>query len=251
MDPLPSIDQVFGSADGILSFLQPYYRRLIVERRTIIDTAAQVSAFDKVKQAFRNQAWENQVSFFTGILYRNWWFDIYDRIFNLELRSLEALGGLRGHRSDSMLDFKWKRRWYYDFTFWAIPVSQWHQLLPAYFALCDRYRHETGFRASLITEIYMIRRDTQSLLSFSAKEDVFTLDLADSRTTDPLWLRLNREVNQPVAAHGGRPLLNQTKELERSIVYQAFPEEWPQFLAIRQQHDPAGRFLTAYFKALA
>ena len=94
-----------------------------------------------------------------------------------------------------MIDFKFNRKHYFDFTFWAIPISQWDSFIPAYLDLCEEFLKETGFRTSLPSEVYLIGQDQKSLLSFSPNEPVFTMDLVDSRPTDPLWHEFNRRYN--------------------------------------------------------
>lgn len=249
LEPAPSIGRVFGNSDGVLGFAQPYYKRLIVERRTVIDKGARISVLDRVKRKLRDQAWENYATFFTTKLPYNWWFTIFDRLLNWSFVSIDLLGGYRARRSDSMINFKQHRSHYFDFTFWAIPVSQWERMIPEYLKFCANYRKEMGFRASLPAEVYFIRRENHSLLSFSQHEDVFTLDLVDSRPNDPLWRRMNRKFNRLAASFGGRPLLNQTKELDEDVVHQTLAEEWKKFLVIHRDQDPHGRFLNTFFAA--
>jgi FAD/FMN-containing dehydrogenase len=100
------------------------------------------------------------------------------------------------------------------------------------------------------TSVYFINRDQNALLSFSSSEDIFTMDLADSRPNDPDWIEFNRRFNVFVARFGARPLLNQTKQLSRDVVYQTLGEDWRRFLSYREQNDPDGRFLSKYFRDL-
>jgi len=116
--------------------------------------------------------------------------------------------------------------------------------------LCRDYLRETGFRCSLGSEVYFINRDQHALLSFSSSEDIFTMDLVDSRPNDPDWIEFNRRFNVLAARFGGRPLLNQTKQLSRDVVYKTLGEDWKRFLSYREQNDPDGRFLSRYFRDL-
>ncbi len=250
LDPPPAIADIFGGADAVLGFALPYRRRMIAERRVVIDTGTAITRFDELKRRIRDRNWENGASFLTTALPRNGWFDVFDRLVAGGFRLTSALGGFRAHRGDSMIDFQWRRRHYFDFTFWALPLSAWERAVPAYLDFCERFRRESGFRAALATEVYFVRRDDAALLSFSPDEDVFTLDLADSRPNDPAWERMNRAFNQLAAEAGGRPILSQTKWLDRAIVHQTLGQAWQRFLAIRAEEDPAGRFLNAYFEAL-
>ena len=76
------------------------------------------------------------------------------------------------------------------------------------------------------------------------------MDLVDSRPNDPDWIEFNRRFNVLAAQFGGRPLLNQTKQLSRDVVYQTLGEDWKEFLALREQNDLGGRFLSEYFRDL-
>ena len=88
------------------------------------------------------------------------------------------------------------------------------------------------------------------MLSFSSAEDVFTMDLVDSRPNDPLWVEFNRRYNALAAQFDARPLLNQTKQLTSGIVFQTLGHDWEQILLYREKSDPEGRFLNKYFADL-
>ena len=247
--PLPGLNELSGGADGVLGLLLPYSNRIVVERRVHSETAP-ISRFSRLKHFLRGKLWENGVSYFATLLPYNWFFRIQDRLIGFFLVGISRLGGFRAHRSDSMIDFKFDRGHYFDFTFWAVPVSRWEDFIPEYVAFCRDYLRKTGFRVSLLSEVYFINKDQSALLSFSSEEDVFTVDLTDSRPNDPYWIEFNKRFNVFVARFGARPLLNQTKQLSRDIVYQTFGEDWKQFLLYREQVDPDGRFLSKFFEDL-
>jgi hypothetical protein len=250
LTPLPGPDELSGGADGVLGLLLPYSNRIVVERRVQYSGNAPISRFSRFKHFLRGKLWENGVSFFATLLPYNWFFRVLDQLIFLSLVGLSRLGGFRGRRADSMIDFKFDRSHYFDFTFWAIPLSRWEEFIPQYVAFCRDYLRETGFRCSLGSQVYFINRDQHSLLSFSSSEDVFTMDLVDSRPNDLDWIEFNRRFNVLAARFGGRPLLNQTKQLSRDIVYQTLGEDWKRFLSYREQSDPEGRFLSKYFRDL-
>jgi hypothetical protein len=249
LTPLPSRDELSGGADGVLGLLLPYSNRIVVERR-VLSGNAPISRFSRLKHFLRGKLWENGVSFFATLLPYNWFFRIEDKMIGLTLVGISRLGGFRAHRSDSMIDFKFDRGHYFDFTFWAVPVSRWEEFIPEYLAFCRDYLHKTGFRVSLLSEVYFINKDQRALLSFSSEEDVFTVDLTDSRPNDPYWIEFNKRFNVFVARFGARPLLNQTKQLNRDIVYQTLGEDWKRFLSYREQDDPDRRFLSKFFEDL-
>ena len=246
----PSRDELFGGADGVLGLLLPYSNRIVVERRRVLSGDASISRYSRFKRFLRDTLWENGVSYFTTLLPYNRFYRINDALISLTLLGISRLGGFEAHRSDSMIDFKFDRGHYFDFTFWAIPVSRWEEFVPEYLAFCRDYLRETGFRVSLLSEVYFINKDRRALLSFSPDEDVFTVDLTDSRPNDPNWIEINKRFNVFAARFGGRPLLNQTKQLNREVVYQTLGDDWRRLLSYRERRDPGGRFLSKYFEDL-
>ena len=81
-------------------------------------------------------------------------------------------------------------------------------------------------------------------------EDMFTMDLVDSRPNDPDWIEFNRLFNVLAARFGARPLLNQTKQLSPGCRLPDARQGLEAFLALREQNDPGGRFLSKYFRDL-
>jgi FAD/FMN-containing dehydrogenase len=251
LTPPPTRAQMLGGADGMLGLVQPYANRILVERRWVAgDGTRPISRFSNMKRKVRDKLWETGVSALPTLLPYNGAFDILDHSVWLVLRTLSLLGGFRARRSDSTIAFKSKRWHYFDFTFWTVPASRWTEFIPAYLRFCDDYRREAGFRVSLISEAYLMNQDDRSLLSPTASEDAFTMDVTDTRPNDPRWAEFNRRFNSLVAGFGGRPLLNQTKEFSKEIVHQTLGEDWDRFVQIREAEDPDGRFLSGYFRDL-
>lgn len=161
------------------------------------------------------------------------------------------LGRFQSYRADAMIDFKPRPSSYFDFTFWAFPVRTWPTAVPAYLEFCERFKRETGFRPALPTEVYFIRKDNSSVLSFSLDEDIFTLDLVNWSDEEPAqWREMNRAFNQFAAQHGARPLLNQTKELLPDVAKSVWTPGWHRLAAERRARDPQERFLTPFFRGL-
>jgi hypothetical protein len=251
--PLPPLDAVRGGADGFLAFFEPYEDTIIVERRTRQPASTRITAIDKLQCRLRSFLWEHGGTFLASAVARlgssgqSFLDDSLPRILD-PVR-------FRARRADTMIDFEGDRRHYFDFTFWAFGVSSWAAVVPAYVRFCREFTSRTGFRPSLPTEIYAIAQDAASALSVSQDEDVFTLDMVHHRAAgdpfDPLWIQMNQEFNAFAALHGGRPLLNQTKELDRSHVAEvrrrnpALDRGWRQLAGAA---DP--RFLTPYFQRL-
>ncbi len=251
LTPPPTRAEMLGGADGMLGLVQPYINRILVERRWVEGDGTQpIGRLSKMKRKVRDKLWETGVSSLPTLLPYNRAFDVLDRGVWTVLGTLHLLGGFRARRSDSTIAFKAKRRHYFDFTFWTLPASRWEEFIPAYLRFCDDFRRETGFRVSLISEAYLMNRDDRSLLSPTASEDAFTMDVTDTRANDPRWAEFNRRFNSLVAGFGGRPLLNQTKQLTKEVVHQTLGSDWDRFLEIRQTDDPDGRFLSEYFSEL-
>jgi FAD/FMN-containing dehydrogenase len=250
LDPLPSRETIFGGADAVLAFMMPYSNRIVVERRFIARVGAMIPPFSKLKRKSRDKLWEVGVSLLTTLLPFTWFSYVMDRLIVEWLLTLGRIGGFTARRGDSMIDFKFKRLHYLDFTFWAIPISRWPEFVPAYVRFCADFARRTGFRASLPSEVYYIARDTQTLLSFSPDEAIFTCDAVNTRPNDPRWIEFNKQYNAFAAQYGGKPVFTQTKQLSREIVDQTLGAAWEQVLAWRAQYDPDGRFLNDYFREL-
>jgi FAD/FMN-containing dehydrogenase len=251
LTPPPTREELLGGADGMLGLVQPYANRIIVERRWLAgDGLQRISLFSRMKRKVRDKLWETGTSALPTLLPRNRVFDVLDHGVWFVLRGLGLLGGFSARRSDSTIEFKANRWHYFDFTFWTVPVSRWSEFIPAYLRFCEEFRRETGFRVSLISEAYLMNQDNHSLLSPTAGEEAFTMDVTDTRMHDPSWAEFNRRFNSLVAGFRGRPLLNQTKHLTRTIVHETLGADWERFLEIRETEDPDGRFLSDYFREL-
>jgi hypothetical protein len=259
LSPLPPIEKVLGRADGFLGFLLPYQGVLVVERRKILDSDTRIRRRDRHGLCLRNWIWEKGSTLATRLAPYNFGFWISDWAIKVVFAGLavvdfKGISHLRAHRTDAMINFKHDRSYYFDFAFWAVPASKWNVVIPEYLKFCEGFKARTGYRPALPTEVYFIRKDNHSLLSFSPKEDIFTLDMVDCRPrphfAESRWREMNQEFNHFIVRHGGRPLFNQTKELSRGIVRKALGGDWDRFCDIRAKQDPDGRFLNDFFRAL-
>lgn len=241
-----TLAQALGPASGFLGFLFPYHDTLVVERRTL-DPGSEPTPLDDFKRATRNRLWraggypfaEDPVAF--------------DKGFN----AFFPLLSFRSYRVDVMIDFKPGGGHFFDFGFWAFPVSSWGPVIPKYVDFCQQFLTDPAyqFRPALPTEVYYIKQDRKALLSFSSEEDIFTLDMVHllHRPASPderLWDEMNRRFNEFAAEYRARPLLNQTKQLSKSVVMRTLGADWQTFSAERLNADPDGRFLSRYFKDL-
>jgi FAD/FMN-containing dehydrogenase len=258
--PAPGSAEILGPADGFLGFLLPYRRELIVERRQLARRHRRVMILDTVRLWLRTFAWMSGARPFNAplrLLPRPLrrlaiagWIWVLDHGF-LKIFFLRIISRFASYRADAMIDFKRPASSYFDFTFWAFPVSRWADVVPAYVKFCERFREEQGFRPALPTEVYFIRRDDAALLSFCPDEDIFTLDLVNWSDEEPAaWMAMNRAFNEFAARHGARPLLNQTKGLLPAVAKQLWTQAWHALAEERRAVDPEERFLTPFFRGV-
>ena len=258
--PAPGGPRILGGADGFLGFFLPYRRELLVERRTIARHHLALWGLDRLKLWVRTFAWTTGARPFMRPLrllpkparHRiiAAWIRVLDRGF-LRLFFLRLIWRFASFRADAMIDFKRPVSSYFDFTFWAFPVSEWDGTVRDFLKFCEEFQRRTGFRPGLPAEVYFIRKDDRGLLSFSLDEDIFTLDLVNWTDAEPAcWRQMNQEFNEFAAQHGGRPLLNQTKELSRAVAQHLWTPGWHALAAARRARDPGERFLTSFFKAV-
>ena len=138
----------------------------------------------------------------------------------------------------------------YAFTFWAFPRSQWLDTLRAYLDFADKYFEATGFRCNMPLGAYHIRRDTNSLLSYTYDEEVFSIDPIHASTNDDAWHAFLRAFNDFAYVRKGIPLLNQSPFVERKHVEAAYGQRWTEFSQWVRTTDAAGRMLNPYFADL-
>ena len=247
LDAALTADRVLGGADGCLAFFLPFHGKVLAERRTL-DATATVGPVDLLKLEIRNLAWKSGGRPLSDLP------EAFDHSLQLFADPV-LMGHFDAVRVDTMIDFLPGGRRFFDFTFWAFPRTKWSTVVPAYVEFCAGFRDRTGFRPNLPTEVYLINRDAPgegSLLSFAHDREVFTLDLVHTvpGPDGATWDRMNVEFNDFAAAHEGRPLLNQTKQLGHGVVVQTLGSDWTRFAALRATADPTGRFLSPFFADL-
>lgn len=257
--PPPDGEEILRDAHGFLGFLLPYRRELIVERRRLAKRH-EPRFGDSLKLWARTFAWRWGARPFNTLLrrlpkrLRRHAIALYVSALEtwvLKLFFLRFLGRFESYRADAMIDFKRPVSSYFDFTFWAFPVSSWSRVVPAYLEFCEQFKRQAGFRPALPTEVYFIRKDDSALLSFSLDEDIYTLDMVNWSDEEPAqWAAMNRAFCQFAAEHGGRPLLNQTKGFTPSAAQQVWTPGWYALAKARQLEDPDGRFLTPFLRDL-
>lgn len=136
----------------------------------------------------------------------------------------------------------------YTFSFSAFPEAQFADALTAYFAFCQQYYQQQGYRTNMLNVGYWIAQDQNSLLSYSYDGPVMTIDPVS--TGDPGWSDFLVAYNQFCASHGGIPLFNQTDAITPAQVQAALGDRLKTFAAARKTYDPDGRLLNAYFREM-
>jgi hypothetical protein len=97
---------------------------------------------------------------------------------------------------------------------------------------------------------YHIRRDTNSVLSYSHEREIFSIDPIHAVTNQDAWQNFLRQFNEFAYQRNGTPLLNQSPFVERKHVEAAYGQRWTQFCGWVRSVDPDGRMLNPFFAAL-
>jgi FAD/FMN-containing dehydrogenase len=169
----------------------------------------------------------------------------------LLMTALYWLGGTTLYNPDKTIDYSRTRpSAKYAFTFWAFPRDQWLDALRGYVEFSEQHFRKHGFRCNMPLGSYFIRKDTNSILSYSHDGDVFSVDPIHAYTDKPAWDFFLKEFNEFAYKRNGIPLLNQSPFVERRHVEAAYGERWKQFSAYVRQADPGRRMVNPFFDAL-
>ena len=136
----------------------------------------------------------------------------------------------------------------YTFSIWTFPESEYSQSIRAYFKFCRDYSKQHGFRSNMLSVGYRVLRDTESIFSYSAKQNMMTLDPVS--TGDPGWEEFLDAYNEFSMQYKGVPLFNQSPQLTPAQAKQALGPEMKAFQDIRRTYDPTGRLYPAFFREL-
>jgi len=166
---------------------------------------------------------------------------------------ISALGGFTLEDPDKMVDYsKTPPIARYAFTFWTFPRAAWVKNLQDYVAFRDEHFRLHGFRCNLPLGSYFVRKDTSSLLSYTADGDMISLDpihAPGTRDADD-WNRFLDAFNDWAHARGGVPLLNQSPFVKKAHVVSAYGDRWTTLCRWIGEQDPTGRMVNAFFKEL-
>ena len=168
-------------------------------------------------------------------------------------RLLSALGGFTLRDPDKMVDYsKTPELARYAFTFWAFPRADFIRNLNDYIEFAEEYFRQHRFRCNMPLGSYFIRKDTKSLLSYTADGDTISLDPihAPGERDHEAWADFLRAFNRWAHERHGKPLLNQSPFVTKEQVVRAYGERWTTFSGWVRSADPSGRMLNPYFREL-
>jgi hypothetical protein len=175
------------------------------------------------------------------------WFAATKLIFS----ALHLTGGFSLADPDKTIDYRsTPPSAKYAFTFWTFPRRQWLGALREYLDFADEHFKKYGFRCNMALGSYYIRRDRNSILSYSYDGDKFSIDPIHAYTDRHAWDRFLQEFNEFACQRNGTPLLNQSPFVEKRHVEAAYGERWQQFADWVKRGDPSGRMLNPFFAVL-
>lgn len=165
--------------------------------------------------------------------------------------TLHLFGGITLLAPDKTIDYRdTPRSARYAFTFWAFPRAKWLETLRAYLDFTDQHFKATGFRCNMPLGAYHIRRDTNSILSYTFDQEIFSIDPIHASTDDQAWHDFLKKFNDFAYERNGIPLLNQSPFVERKHVEAAYGQRWIDFAKWVRTKDPGGRMLNPFFADL-
>ncbi|HKA42660.1 MAG TPA: FAD-binding oxidoreductase [Burkholderiales bacterium] len=241
-----------GNENAVFLYMFPYRDRIVAELRAKPATEGEPDD-NSLRLQIRNHFWDEGAHDWeefarsvplSGLKHKLQ--DLFDK--TLEQYFARVLRLARINPVAQIVDFDPtdpKHR--FTFSMWAFPEDEFPEILPRYFELCEK--HEATYRSGLPHASYHIGQDTSSLLSYSRKGPVWTLDPICPDNVEG-WQPFLSEFNEFCSSRGGMPLLNQTPYLRREQVQRAFADCLSDFEAARRRFDPDGRMLNAYFGEL-
>jgi hypothetical protein len=165
--------------------------------------------------------------------------------------TLHLFGGITMLAPDKTIDYRnTPQNARYAFTFWAFPRSQWLDTMRAYADFADQYFKTTGFRCNMPCGSYHIRKDTNSILSYTWDDEVFSIDPIHSPTDEGAWQKFLQAFNDFAAQRKGFPLLNQSPFVQRAHVEAAYGQRWFDLARWLKTMDPGGRMVNPFFAGL-
>ncbi len=244
--------ELSGSSGAMRLHISPFNDRIIVERRTVDETA----------NMSRSGIWQIRNSVMRNVL----------PAFGATVGSVLATPGVRAavvsgmqrallatagraargvvlYANEWMRELPreaWKSR--HTYSLWAFAQPEYPRLLAEYFSFCKAYSREHGYRCNVVSGASRLHQDRGSLFSVSYTGPMFTLE--PSSTGEKGWDDFLIDFNDFASAMGGTPTFNQTRALQPCHVQKAFGDRSKLFRALRRRTDPLNRLNNSYFSYL-
>jgi FAD/FMN-containing dehydrogenase len=249
------LPELWARGDSMMMYIFPFLDRITVEfRRYSQDEAARqrVTRPNRIAWRVRNFCWKNVIAGFGYLAERYIPFpgpryfaiDSFNRVVQ---EMLNRLSGRHTVPTDQMIRYPEVSGWTkYTFSIWAFPEEQYARILREYFSWVRQYQKVKGWRPNIFHVGYRIMKDESPLFSYSYRGNVMTIDPVSTGT--PGWLEFLDAYNDFCSEHGGTPLFNQTRGLQRRLSRAAFGERIEAFNEARKRYDPDDRLLNEYFR---
>jgi UDP-N-acetylenolpyruvoylglucosamine reductase len=247
------VKQIIDDADGLVCWTVA--RTACFQTKKTIDDPALLG---RLQADTRRRLWNNSAAFLARAIAKGLDGPIETlaqdagfRIIRLLFFTLEATGGLQILDADKTIDYrKTEEEARYAFTFWAFPRDRWLTVLREYLDFADAHHKKLGFRCNMPLGSYFVKKDDNSLLSYSGDGDVFSIDPIHATSDQAAWDRFLKEFNEFAAKRNGIPLLNQSPFINRQQCEQAYGARWTEFSQWVNSVDPDHRMVNPFFKDL-
>lgn len=248
------VDSILDNSEGLICWT--VNRTCIFQRRQRVQDPA---IFGSILALARRSLWNYgaaHIGHFIDEFLTNQ--ALRDSVQNLEFdaaeflyKTLHLFGGITILAPDKIIDYSsTPNSAKYAFTFWAFPRSQWLDNLRAYLDFSDQHFKATGFRCNMPLGSYHIRQDTNSLLSYTADQEIFSIDPIHASTDNKAWDYFLQQFNDFAFQRHGKPLLNQSPFVQRKHVEAAYGQQWSDFVQWAKSTDPKRRMLNDFFAGL-
>lgn len=184
---------------------------------------------------------------------KNLLLDVWFAILRMCYRALNWIGGFTLYDPDKIVDYRrTPASGRYAFTFWAFPREQWLRTLKEYLRFREQHFQMYGFRCNMPLGSYFIRKDLNSILSYTHDGDIISIDPIHAYTKEDqaAWNLFLTKFNAWAYHMKGIPLLNQSPFVNSSHVMAAYGERWHEFKDWIKNEDPNGRMLNPFFGEL-
>jgi len=168
-------------------------------------------------------------------------------------RLLSAGGGFTLYNPDKTINYsKTPQSARYAFTFWAFPRADYVKNIKDYVKWAEAYYKQHKFRCNMPLGSYFVRKDRNSLLSYSWDGDIMSLDPihAPSDREPDAWPAFLKAFNEWAYERGGIPLLNQSPFVKKEHVVAAYGDRWTKLGDWLKTVDPDRRMVNEFFAEL-